>query len=96
MKATLLALFVFSCLMVSCSDPSEAVINVTSTTGGHRLMGGSTSPVVTETTSIKVSEIDWRKDNGVWEGRAWTGRGKRWKPADKEAGEAIEAYQNRD
>jgi hypothetical protein len=93
-------LFATILFVASCSDPSEAIINVTSTTGGHKdssdilgIINGDAptyTPVVSEATSVKVSELQWKKSGGVWAGRK--GKGKWWRPADADAVKAIEAY----
>lgn len=86
--------------LTSCSDPSQAVINVTTTTGGNAdissLLGnGPTTytPIVTEKFSVKLSDFDWEKIGGVWIGRP-LGGGLPHKPADEEAVKAIERYMN--
>ena len=98
MKHLLLLLCFLACF--GCADPSEKIINVTRTTGGDRTGGYfgddpiTYSPVVTEKFSVKVSDLNWRKEGGVWVGKTHT-RGAKHKPADAEAVEAIEAYVNR-
>ena len=99
MRFTILLLSFLACF--GCADPSEKIINVTTTTGGQRnipVFSGVSeptySPVVTEKFSVKVSDLDWRKDGGVWVGKPHDGWIKH-KPADAEAVEAIEAYMNK-
>jgi len=78
MKSLLLPFIVL--LLVGCADPGEAIINVRS---GDTL------------TAMKVSDANWKKVGGAWLGRPgnWSvSVGGGWRPADKEAVKAIEAY----
>ena len=84
-------------VLIGCADPSEKIINVTRTTGGHRTGGffgdqpTTYSPVQTISTSVKVSDFKWKKYGGTWIGTPHTS-GPQQRPADAEAVEAIQAY----
>jgi len=84
-----LVLGILVTLLVSCGKPGEETINVTRTTGGWvPLIGGDIKdPVKTEATAIRVKDLNWRKESGLWVG--FPGR---WRPADTDAVEAIDAY----
>ena len=87
-----LVLGILVTLLVSCGKPGEETINVSRTTGGTKqisLFGGdsTTTPVKTENTAVKVKDLNWRKEGGLWVGIPG-----RWRPADTDAVEAIDAY----
>jgi len=99
-KSTLLFCLVLSCL-ISCADPADAIINtIKHTYTPSRTVGSFDNPQTIPSKkdqlpmSVKVSEFDWAKHQGVWEGRSG---GRKYShpymtPADPNAVKAIEKY----